>query len=90
MEITLFRWDANTVEHIASHGVTTDEVEELAFDDRPYVRKSGHGRRYLYGQTLAGRYLFVVYVVAAQGIARAITARDMDDREKQLYSRRGK
>jgi len=40
------------------------------------------------GYTVAGRYLFVVYVLKGKGIARVITSMDMDDTTKKLYKKR--
>ncbi len=90
MEIKSFRWDIETVEHIANHSVRPDEVEELAFEDDPYARKGRQNRKYLYGQTIGGRYLFVVYILSPKNETKVITARDMDDKEKRLYLKRGK
>jgi hypothetical protein len=39
MEITWFEWDDNNIEHIARHDVTPDEVEGVAFDDEPWIKK---------------------------------------------------
>ena len=33
MEIRSFRWDEDTIDHIANHGVRPDEVEEVAFNE---------------------------------------------------------
>ncbi len=90
MEITDFEWDDDNIEHIAKHGVFPDEVEGVAFDDEPWVKKGREGTRYLLGYTVAGRYLFVVYVLKGKGSARVITALDMDDKTRKLYKRRGK
>ena len=90
MEITDFEWDNDNIEHIARHGVSPDEVESVAFDDEPWVKKGREGTRYLLGYTVAGRYLFVVYALKGKGKARAITAMDMDDKTRKLYKRRGK
>jgi hypothetical protein len=32
-------WDDNNIEHIARHGVFPDEVEDVAFDNNPWIRK---------------------------------------------------
>ena len=90
MEIHEFEWDDRNIDHIARHYISADEVEEVAFDDEPWIRKGKNGTRYLLGQTISGRYLFVVYVLKAKGIARVITALDMDHKTKNLYKRRGK
>ena len=44
MEISGFQWDEDNVTHIARHHVYPDEVEELAFDDEPWIRKGSGGR----------------------------------------------
>jgi uncharacterized DUF497 family protein len=88
MEIQEFEWDDQNVDHIGRHGVSPDEVEDLAFDDDPWVRKGRKGTRYVLGHTIAGRYLFVVYTLKSKGIARVITAMDMDEKTKKLYRRR--
>jgi len=90
MEIREFEWDDNNIEHIARHGVFPDEVEDVAFDDDPWIRKGRKGTRYMLGYTVAGRYLFVVYVLKGKGIARVITSMDMDDKTKKLYKKRVK
>jgi uncharacterized DUF497 family protein len=90
MEIGSFTWDEYAIDHIANHNVTPDEVEEVAFEGSPYIRKGRGGRRYLYGKTIGGRYLFIVYVTTGRGKARVITARDMDDKERRHYLKRGK
>ena len=73
---------------IARHGAFPDEVEDVAFDDDPWIRKGRKGTRYMLGYTVAGRYLFVVYVLKGKGIARVITSMDMDDKTKKLYKKR--
>jgi len=88
MEIREFEWDDNNIEHIARHGVFPDEVEDVPFDDNPWIRKGRKGTRYMLGYTVAGRYLFVVYVLKGKGIARVITSMDMGDKTKKLYKKR--
>jgi uncharacterized DUF497 family protein len=90
MEITEFEWDDDNVGHVARHNVTPDEVEDIAFDDEPWVKNGRGGTRYMLGCTIAGRYLFVVYILKSKGCARVVTAMDMDDKTRRLYKRRGK
>ena len=45
-------------DHIARHGVTVEEVEEVVFG-RPLIQRSRQQRFRLMGQTDAGRYLTV-------------------------------
>jgi len=42
------------------------------------------------GYTVTGRHLFIVYVLKDKGIARVITAMDMDEKTRTLYKKRGK
>jgi hypothetical protein len=43
MEIRSFKWDEETIDHIANHNVTSEEEEEVAFEGSPYIRKGRHG-----------------------------------------------
>ena len=90
MEISEFEWDDNNIEHIARHQVSPDEVEEVSFDDEPWIRRGKKGTRYLLGFTIGGRYLFVVYISKGKGVARVITAMDMDHKARKLYNKRRK
>jgi len=88
MEIREFEWDDRNIEHIARHKVFPDEVEDVAFDDEPWIRRGKQGTRYMLGYTIAGRYLFVVYILKGRGVARVITAMDMDHKTRELYLKR--
>lgn len=90
MEISEFEWDENNIEHISKHNVFPDEIEDVAFDDEPWIRKGREGTRYMLGYTIAGRYLFIVYALKGKGIARIITAMDMDEKTRKLYKRKDK
>lgn len=83
MEFGEFDWDESNIEHIARHHVKPEDVEEVALDDDPHLRRSGE-IRYLYGQTVSGRYLFTVCVLRQKHI-RVVTSRDMDEKERRLY-----
>jgi len=90
MQIREFEWDDDNIRHIAKHHVSPEEVEDVAFDDEPWIRRGKKERRYMLGYTIGGRYLFVVYVVKGGGIARVITAMDMDAKTRKLYLKKGK
>jgi len=90
METEEFDWDDNNIEHISRHAIFPDEVEEVAFEDDPWIRKGRKGTRYMLGHTIAGRYLFVIYILNSKGIARVVTSMDMDDKTRKLYRKRGK
>lgn len=87
MRISSLLWDDQNVEHIARHGVTPEEVEEVCFGVHVAVR-GRYGRYILYGNTDAGRYLFVVVERIKGGLMRPITAREMTAPEKSRYRRR--
>lgn len=86
MHIIGFDWDEVNEAHIARHNVTPDEAEEI-FLGYCFIRKSHSGRYGAYGQSLEGRYLFVVFERLADRSARVITARDMNEKEKSHYRR---
>lgn len=94
MQISDILWTAADVEHIASHGVSPDEVEEVLAAAGALFRRgrthpeTGRASLYAFGQTEAGRYLFVVLSPRGRGRVRCVTARDMDDTARRYYERR--
>jgi len=90
MEITWFEWDEENIEHIAKHNILPDEIEDVTFDDEPWIRKGRKGTRYMLGYSVAGRYLFMVYVLKGKGTARVITAMGMDEKTRRMYKKRSK
>ncbi len=75
------------------HGVTTDEVEEV-FVNRPRFRFVESGEREgedVYsatGQTHAGRYLIVVFILKPEHRALVVSARDMDQKERKRHAKK--
>lgn len=86
MKIRRFDWDKFNINHIARHKVEPEEVEEV-FCGQFLVRKSHSKRYFVLGQTEAGRYLAIVFELKTGGVARIVTARDMDAKEKRIYRR---
>jgi hypothetical protein len=84
-----FQWDEENEAHIARHGVTPPEVEEVFFG-RIAVKRSHSGRYLVLGKSGAGRYLAVVIEKLGGGWARVVTARDMASAERRLYAKRRK
>jgi hypothetical protein len=80
-------WDDANEAHIAAHGVTTDEVEEVCFGRYWMLRSGSSGRYRVLGQTHAGRYLLVVFDEEAAGRFYPVTARNMAGDERQRYRR---
>jgi len=87
MYISKLVWDDNRLEHIARHGVDVDEVSDVCDNPRHLAHREGQNRFRLYGQTLNGRYLFVVLEQIENTIFKIITARDMTNAEKQNFRR---
>jgi hypothetical protein len=86
-------WPDSSIEHVARHGLTPDEVEEAVFDDldRQVFRgprsRLDPSRRiyYVLGQSSAGRHLFVVLADRGDNTALTVTARDMMPDERRRY-----
>lgn len=71
------------------HRITLAEVEGACFA-KPVLVRGREGCHVVFGQTEAGRFLYVVVVMMSRGRARLITAREMMPREHRFYQRRGK
>ena len=88
MRIKALIWPDDRVEHIARHGVTPEEVEQVCFG-RPFVQRAkSEGESpvyYVLGQSEAGRYLFCVVILFPDGNGFPVTARDMTAKEKRRY-----
>jgi len=87
MLINNLEWDDYRIEHIAQHQVDPDEVWEVCEDSWHLAHREGRNRYRLYGQTAAGRYLFVVLEHVEGAVYKPITAREMTRNEKRNYRR---
>lgn len=87
MYISQLEWDNFRVEHIAKHDVEPHEVWEVCNDNSHLARRQGRNCYLIYGQTLDGRYLFVVLEQVEWSVYKPITARNMTDREKRNFRR---
>jgi len=88
MTIDDFIWPEERIEHIAEHGVTPEEVEEVCFGKHLVLRAKSKGRNpvyYVLGQTDAGRYLFCLVIRLPDGKGYPVTARDITAKEKGRY-----
>ncbi len=90
MRITNLEWCEENILHIARHGVSPEEVEEICFSRSSLIETATRGLCYITGQTDPGRYLFAVVKPLGRGGAKVITARDMDRKEKTRYRKRRK
>ena len=88
----LFDWDAGNREKCQKHGVSVEEVEEV-LAAKPHIRKVAKGNvkgenvYAAFGQTLGGRYLIIFYIRKRDGAILPISARDMDDGERNYYGK---
>ena len=89
MRIEYLYWKDHIVEKIIEkHGVTSDEVEEVIHEGNPEIRKSGKIRYLVWGQSCAGRYLFIVLEEESQRVFVPLTARDMRESETRAFKKR--
>ncbi len=88
MTVDDFIWPEDRVEHIARHGVTPDEVEQVCFGKSLVHRAKSQGENpvyYVQGQTEAGRYLFCVVIRFPDGNGYPVTAREMTPKENRRF-----
>ena len=90
MKIRELIWPEDRIDHIARHGVTPTEVEEVCFSDSFVQRAKSEGKNpvyYVLGQTEAGRYLFCAIIQFPNSKGYPITARAMSDKEERRYKK---
>jgi uncharacterized DUF497 family protein len=80
-------WDEWNEDHIADHGVTADEAEEVAYG-YSYMTRAREGLYRLIGQTSAGRYLTVYVAPRKSGAFYVVTARDATPKERREFQPR--
>ncbi len=87
MRIIDFEWDDGNALHIQlGHGIAPEEVEEV-FANRPFFRKTSKGHYVVFGPTLDGRFITIVFELKPKGIARPITGWDMNRAEIRYYKK---
>jgi uncharacterized DUF497 family protein len=87
LKIYDFEWDeANALHLQLGHGIEPEEGEEV-FANSPLYRKTKKGHYAVFGPTLEGRNLTVVFELKPGGRARPITAWDMSRAEIRYYKK---
>lgn len=82
--------DKQSEDHIARHRVVPEEVEQV-LHGRPRLEVAGKDDvTYVFGTSDAGRYLLIVLVDALDGRDYVATARDMTDKERRTFRRKGR
>ncbi len=94
VKITGYIWHEDIVDKLIwKHQVGVEEVNEV-FQNSPRVARFERGHRPgedLYralGQTDAGRYLTVIFILKKDGRALIVTAREMTQQERRIYGRK--
>ncbi|MBI1926792.1 BrnT family toxin [Candidatus Poribacteria bacterium] len=94
MQIDDIIWLPQFVEKLErKHRVTTEEVEEV-FVNRPRFRFLKKGQRpgedvyAAMGQTHAGRYLIIYFILKPRHRVLIVSARDVDGKERRRYAKK--
>ncbi len=94
MQIDDIIWLPQFVEKLErKHRVTTEEVEEV-FIKHPRFRFIDKGQRpgedvySASGQTNAGRYLIIYFILKSRNCALVVSACEMDRKERRQYARK--
>jgi uncharacterized DUF497 family protein len=71
MQIQRIVWDLDgdpdgNVQHIAEHGITVGEVEDVLYAAEEVVASHSSGRPITFGQTGTGKYLAVVFDIVEE------------------------
>ena len=83
-----FRWIDWNIGKCELHGVDPGEAEEIVnFASRPYPRSIDNNKIVVRGQTTAGRYLQVIYLMEPHDTVFVIHARPLTENEKRLLRR---
>ena len=79
MPFYLFRWDDANEEHLADHGVTPEEFEEVVCDPDSIGKSRSTGRPIAFGYASSGRYLACVYDMLDDVTVYPVTAYEVED-----------
>lgn len=84
MEYLRILWDdpadpQGNVQHIAEHGLSIDDVEEVLANPSSNGRSKSTGRPTAWGYTLEGIYIVVVYEEIDDDSIRVITAYEVPE-----------
>jgi len=81
------QWDEKNAEHIARHGVSPEEVEDVCYGFH-VSQKEKRNRYVLGGKTINGKYLDVIIEKISEYTFRPITAFEMSENYKSRFKRR--
>ena len=67
------------IQHVAEHGLTIEDVEEVLCNPANEGTSTTTGRPCLWGYTLEGIYIIVVYEVIEADMVRVVTAYEVPE-----------
>jgi uncharacterized DUF497 family protein len=77
--VYLFIWNDQIEEHLAEHGVSLDEFEEVVCDPDEVDKSRSSGREIAFGETSSGKYLACVYEFLDETTVLPVTAYEVED-----------
>jgi uncharacterized DUF497 family protein len=84
-----FRWNDWNVGHVATHGVSPEEAEQVVSRaTTPFPLRREDDKWLVWGAGKGGRLLQVVFVLDEDGTVYVIHARPLTLREKSRFRRR--
>ena len=83
-------WTEESEDHIATHGVTPEQVQEALYTRPRWATPGRGGTTLVFAMTDAGRCLLVVIAPALDGGVYVVTARDLNDSERRTFRRKGR
>jgi hypothetical protein len=91
-------WDEDNLKHIAGHGLTPEQIEEVYYGEGPYPtlalknkkkRGKGEDRYRLWGTDAAGFYIEAIVAPYPDfGCWRCVTAFAMSSKTRKIYLKR--
>ncbi|NLS92008.1 MAG: BrnT family toxin [Planctomycetaceae bacterium] len=78
MPVYLFIWNDQIEQHVAEHGVTPDEFEEVVCDPDEIDKSHSSGREIAFGETATGKYLACVYEFLDETTVLPVTAYEVE------------
>jgi uncharacterized DUF497 family protein len=73
-----FHWDEENIQHVADHGITQAEFEEMVMDPERVEPSRSSGRPIAFGETSTGKYLACVFEMLDEATVDPITAFEIE------------
>ncbi|MGA2059169.1 MAG: hypothetical protein ABSG67_01715 [Thermoguttaceae bacterium] len=85
-----FKWNRWNIEHLAKHGVSPEEAEDIVVSARrPYPQAREDDKWRVVGRGHGGRWLQVIFVIDPEDSIFVIHARPLTEREKRKERKHG-